>query len=278
MAASDGTDAEVRLAEHAASPLGMFDGPRYARIAVASKTDYAKALPFPHCTLDNFLPDKLYASVIRELPASGGPDWISRQTDNNRRRYQHDETKLPKLLRAVVREFSSRQLLLFLETLTGIDGLIADPYLLGGGLQYAGRGDYLKVHADWNWHHKLQLHRRVNALLYLTTEWDETWGGPLELWDSSDSLEPRVKLDPRPNRLVVFNTGTETYHGHPEPLECPSDVWRRALNMYFYTALAGDDPADPGFTRYRVTESPLAMSIMEGYLANAERDDDQTSL
>jgi len=40
-------------------------------------------------------------------------------------------------------------------------------HLIGGGIHLSGPGDFLKIHADFNWHHKLQAYRRVNALLYL---------------------------------------------------------------------------------------------------------------
>ena len=34
----------------------------------------------------------------------------------------------------------------------------------------SARDQYLRVHADFNWHHKLQMHRRLNFLLYLTPQ------------------------------------------------------------------------------------------------------------
>ena len=59
----------------------------------------------------------------------------------------------------MLREFNGRQFTLFLETLTGIDNLIPDPYFIGGGIHLSGPGDFLKIHADFNWHHKLQAYR-----------------------------------------------------------------------------------------------------------------------
>ena len=59
-------------------------------------------------------------------------------------------------------EFSSAACLKFLEGLTGITGLIPDPYFEGGGLHQIEPGGYLKVHADFNWHKTLRLDRRIN--------------------------------------------------------------------------------------------------------------------
>jgi len=61
--------------------------------------------------------------------------------------------------------------------------LIPDPYLEGGGMHCIGTGGFRKVHTDFNWHRKLRLHRRLNLLVYLNDDWNEEWGGDLELRD-----------------------------------------------------------------------------------------------
>ena len=48
------------------------------------------------------------------------------------------------------------------------ENLIPDPYFLGGGIHSSKKGGFLNIHTDFNWHHKLQLHRRVNVLIYLS--------------------------------------------------------------------------------------------------------------
>ena len=50
----------------------------------------------------------------------------------SKQKMQFDEVKLPLEVRLILREFNSKQFLLFLETLTGIDNLIPDPYFIGG--------------------------------------------------------------------------------------------------------------------------------------------------
>ncbi len=122
----------------------------------------------------------------------------------------------------------------FLEKLTGISGLIPDPHYLGGGLHQIERGGFLKIHADFNRHSRLKLDRRINVLLYLNRPWEDTWGGHLELWDSTMTI-CADKIAPLFNRLVVFTTTDSSFHGHPDPLDCPPDVVRRSLALYYYT-------------------------------------------
>lgn len=70
----------------------------------------------------------------------------------------------------------------WLSDVTGIPGLLADPELEGGGIHQIPTGGYLKIHTDFNWNKRLEMHRRVNVLLYLNEDWDEDWGGHIEFW------------------------------------------------------------------------------------------------
>ena len=253
------------------TPLGVFDDPSYANIAVQRAQDYRNAAPFPNIALDNFLPEELAHTLSSAFPQHGDISWVERDNANNRRRYQHDETKLPPLIREMLREFNSRQFILFMETLTGIQSLIPDPYFIGGGAHLSTTGDFLKIHADFNWHHKLQAYRRVNALLYLTEGWLPEWQGAIELWDK-DMRGPIVSHMPLFNRLVVFSTGEHSNHGPRLPNLCPPGVHRKVLNLYYYTSAREDkDMADPHFTLYKQEASPFAMELGTEFRKSANK-------
>ena len=119
-----------------------------------------------------------------------------------------------------------------LEKLTGIKGIISDPWFRGGGLHQIYKGGKLDIHADFNWHGHLKLDRRLNVLLYLNKDWKPEYGGELELWAPDMSRCVR-KIEPKFNRLVIFETTDNAYHGHPNPWT--SDTPRRSLAWYFYT-------------------------------------------
>lgn len=247
------------------SPLGVFDATDYAKTAVTRASDYRAAKPFPHIVLDNFLPEGLARRLSGAFPQQGDISWVERDNTNNRRRYQHDETKVPPLLREMLRELNSRQFILFLETLTGIQCLLPDPYFIGGGVHMSTTGDFLKIHADFNWHHKLQAYRRINALLYLSDDWQPEWQGALEFWDR-EMTGPVVSTLPDFNRLVVFSTGEHSNHGQRLPNQCPPGVHRKVLNLYYYTSAREDgDMADPHFTLYKPEASSFAMELGNKY-------------
>jgi hypothetical protein len=260
--------ADASVTNHAPEPLGVFDDHRYAKLALERAEQYQNAEPFPHAVFDDFIDASLAGALAAAFPGPDDINWIVRDNENNRRRYQHDETLLPTLLRHMLREMNSRQFLLFLETLTGIGSLLPDPYFIGGGAHSSGPGDFLKVHADFNWHHKLQAHRRVNALLYLPERWDESWNGGLEFWDR-DMTAPVVTTYPKFNRLVVFSTSENSNHGQRLPNACPPDQARKVLNLYYYTTEREDEVADPHFTAYKTEASPFAVELGDAYRRTA---------
>jgi hypothetical protein len=263
------THLKVRAERPCVDPIGVFDDPRYAALALASRDKYKNGDPFPHVVFDDFLATDLAVALGEAFPhPEENIDWVNCDHENASKKYQHDETKLPVLIRKMLREFNSRQFILFLETLTGIDNLIPDPYFIGGGAHVSGSGSYLKVHADFNWHDKLLLHRRLNALLYLNENWDKGWGGALELWDKG-MTRPVQSIQPIMNRLLVFSTTEDSNHGHPHPLAVPKGVHRQTLNLYFYTSKRDEAEINaPHFTMYK-TQSPFALELSETYRQSA---------
>jgi len=122
----------------------------------------------------------------------------------------------------------------YLEKLTGISSVHADPDLTGGGLHSSKRGGYLNVHTDFNFHPKTGLHRRLNLIVYVNQEWSEDWGGALELWNQTVT-RCEAKFFPKFNRAILFETSEISFHGHPVPMTCPEDVTRKSIALYYYS-------------------------------------------
>ena len=121
-----------------------------------------------------------------------------------------------------------------LERLTGIDGLVADPTLEGGGLHRTEPGGYLGVHTDFN---KLGgLDRRLNLLIFLNPEWHDDWGGEFELWDSA---APVLRVLPTWRKAVLFETSGTSWHACA-PVHCPYGYERRSIALYYYTPGDGE--------------------------------------
>ncbi len=212
----------------------LLEPARLQTLAEQHRREYAAAEPFPHIVIDDFLPKAVLERVISEIPRPGEVGWIEFDDARGKKLASKFETQLGSATRALLYQLNSSVFVDFLETLTGISGLVPDPHLWGGGVHQIVRGGFLKVHADFNRHPRLKLDRRLNLLLYLNTEWQEEWGGHLELWDR-DMTECRKKILPIFGRCVVFSTTDFAYHGHPDPLNCPAGTTRKSLALYYYS-------------------------------------------
>lgn len=221
-------------------PAPFLDGVRLMRIAEENAAAYRDANPFPHIVIDDLLPEASIERLIEEFPRPDGIAWRRYKNIRENKLATNAAEDLGPFTRLQLAEFNSLPFLTFLEKLTGIDGLIPDPHFVGGGLHQLPVGGMLKIHADFNWHQQLKLHRRLNALIYLNPGWEESYGGHLELWDR-DMTECVKRVLPVSNRCVVFTTTDESFHGNPEPVTCPPDRTRRSIALYYYTS---DRPAE----------------------------------
>jgi len=225
----------------------MLDLDRFHERATALRADFAAADPFPHVVADGLFPEDVLDEVLGEFPEPEQAEWQAFDRPTEVKLALADVRQMGPATRGLLAELNSGPFLDFLEAVTGIEGLIADPHYVGGGLHQIRPGGFLKVHADFNRHKRLQLDRRLNLLLYLNRDWPDSHGGHLELWDRTMSRCARRVL-PVFNRMVVFATTDFSYHGHPEPLTCPPDRARRSLALYYYTNGRPADEVTSGHT------------------------------
>jgi glycosyltransferase involved in cell wall biosynthesis len=203
--------------------------------------EYKQAQPFPHMVIDDFLPPSLLNGVIDDFRNYNNWGWDNSDysKDHQVKKFfspwnNDGDTTLPINTKLILNYFNSPDVISMLEKLTGINGLIADPTLLGGGMHKIDSGGKLSIHADSRKHAVTGNYRRINLLVYLNKDWDKQWGGSLQLWDK-DMTTMVQDIQPLFNRVVIFNTGADTYHGHPHPLNTPNGMSRFSLALYYYT-------------------------------------------
>lgn len=204
------------------------------KVARDNRERYAGAEPFPHIVLDGLFPDEALGGVLHEFPDPGSPVWKEYQNYHEGKLETQGEEKIGAFTSMLLYQFNSSPFLRFLEELTGITGLIPDPYFYGGGLHQIPRGGKLGIHADFSRHGRIPLDRRLNVLIYLNREWRDEYGGHLELW-ATDMSRCVQKILPIYNRTVIFSITDWALHGHPEPLTCPDGMTRKSIALYYFT-------------------------------------------
>jgi hypothetical protein len=191
-----------------------------------------EADPFPHVVVKDAW--SAYTLLDCKAEVSIFDDWSGEKDFHGARkkRFCSEPDKLPPTVSRVIEEANSPRFLRWLEEVTGERDLVADPYLLGGGIHSILPGGFLGVHTDFNYIEGRKLYRRLNVLIYLNPYWLEEWGGALELWKDGHCAK---SVPPRFNTMVVFTTDDESHHGHPHPLACPEGVTRDSIALYYYS-------------------------------------------
>ncbi|MFN2426927.1 MAG: 2OG-Fe(II) oxygenase [Candidatus Binatia bacterium] len=231
------------------SPATVLDYDHYETRLDELAAIYRSNIPFPHLAFDDFLVPEVAVRAARDFPSHADDHWIRYRHVNENKASTHHWENFPPIISEIIRELNSPRFVALLSRLTGIDGLMADPDIEGGGMHQSWAGGFLNVHTDFTMHRaKPNWRRRCNLILYMNEGWDLQWGGALQLWDSR--MRNNVEtVDCILNRAVLFNT-PNALHGFPDPLTCPPTQSRKSLQWYYYTADSAAETAAVATTYY----------------------------
>lgn len=200
---------------------------------------FLSAQPFAHCVIDDFFTDGFAHALHSTFPAFDRGNSLN---EDGIPAGKSVVERMPTLGEGYLRLDRCVQSPGFLELLariTGIPDLLYDPAYFGGGTHENRNGQSLDSHIDFNYHPGTNWHRRLNLIVYLNPEWEEPWGGTLEL--HRDPYDPEtdqvVSVVPLFNRCVIFETTEHSWHGFPR-IELPADkanLSRKSVALYFYT-------------------------------------------
>ena len=229
--------------------------------------EFRTAKPFRHVVIDDFLARPLAEALLQQFPA-----FEAGQTRNESGAVGNKSTvdKIRSLGPAYAEldnAIRSRDFLHTIERITGIESLLYDPWYFGGGTHCNRAGQDLDPHVDFNRHPVRRWHRRLNLIVYLNHDWEDAWGGSLELHSDPRSEHNRVKqITPLFNRCVIFETTEHSWHGFAriQPPADRHDALRRSIALYFYSEDRPEEElADTHSTIY--VDRPLPGHITAGH-------------
>ncbi|MGE5171426.1 MAG: 2OG-Fe(II) oxygenase [Rudaea sp.] len=232
------------------------------------RAQFQRATPFKHVAIDDFLDVQTCESLLRDFPAFDERHATDELGRIGRKAVVERVSGISPAYRAFYEYINSASFLQSMSDLTGIPALIADATLFGGGTHENRDGQGLDVHVDFNVDERRMLHRRLNLLVYLNREWEDAWGGTIEL--HSDPRHPEIdevkRFLPLFNRALVFETNEYSWHGFRR-IDLPPDkkhLSRKSFSIYLYTT---DRPAEevvaPHTTFY--VAQPLPARFCAGY-------------
>lgn len=201
--------------------------------------DFSVAEPYPYCVIDNFLDNDVAYAIANEFPEFNSD--IYNGNYNNAIELKKTcniwDRFLPNTYR-LLNTLNSPSFVDLVAHLTGTKILYSDPGLHGGGQHIHPFGGKLNPHLDYNIHPKLNLQRKFNLLIYLTPDWNESWGGDFGIWNSDESGNPtslNTAISPIFNRAIFFDTTMNSWHGLAETVACPSNKTRNSIAVYYLT-------------------------------------------
>jgi len=205
--------------------------------------DFSSASPIPMTVIDDFLPVDVASNMFQELQSINESTWRT-FTRNGSHMIELNKLNQTPLAFEVTNYLHSASSLAGLEKMTGIKGLIPDPYLIGAGYSKSFAGDTLKIHTDFNWNDTLKLHRAASMIIYLTPDWDPSWNGGLDFYDK-ERENVVTHVDCLFNRCIIWQYDKLGWHGHTKPLMCPRDKPRTTFRLFFYTSNSTFKEDDP---------------------------------
>ncbi len=193
--------------------------------------------PFPHAIIDNFLPEDIFLEVV---------EWTSKINT-----FQDLKKSFKTYVELNKNVYGDKDLLKFsrlpIQILGGSIGKkIFENFLNGQKLismldapDYGGyypfhsmkKSGMLGSHVDHSTSKLGDIHV-ANSIFYVSPRWENKWGGETILFNRS-GLKILKKIDPIPNRLMLFIHSSISFHG-VNILNCPDNIQRNTYYMDYY--------------------------------------------
>ena len=200
---------------------------------------FRNARPFRHIVIDDFLTPDYCAELLRQFPPFERGNARNEAGELGAKSTVEKIRDLGQSYTAFDDLIQTREFLDLIGAITGIPDLRYDPWYFGGGTHENREGQDLDPHVDFNRHPVERWHRRLNLIVYLNHEWNDAWGGSLELHSNPRSADDRVELvTPLFNRAVIFETTETSWHGFSR-IGLPDgkkSISRKSIALYFYTS------------------------------------------
>ena len=186
--------------------------------------------PWSHGYSETFVDDEFAKKMNKEFPKWDSPIWDRWgkvfDTEYGYKKMLADKSAMPPSIFSFIEQLESQEFISKVSEATGIDDLLIDDELYGGGLFLHPTGSHLTTHVDFNFNNDIKLYRAVNLLYYMS---DDCEGGNFELYDTD--LQKQKSVSPKLNTCILFATNNKTYHGVNKVIS----GYRKLLSLWYYT-------------------------------------------
>ena len=199
---------------------------------------FQRRAPFRHVVIDDFFEPGFAQSLLQSFPGFDAQFALNEMGVVGGKAVREHVRTLPEPYPQLDAWLQTPDFLGSVSTITGIEDLQYDPHYFGGGTHENREGQDLDAHVDFNRHPVTHAHRRLNLIVYLNHEWDDAWGGSLELHRDPHAEDDTItRVTPLFNRAVIFETTEWSWHGFSRITlpEGKKSISRRSFAIYLYT-------------------------------------------
>ncbi|PSF37431.1 proline hydroxylase [Aphanothece hegewaldii CCALA 016] len=251
----------------------MFINPTVLNNLDLYRDKFENAQPFKYIVIENFLQEDLAQKLLDEFPVFDPQKALNELGYVGGKAVHENMKEISTLYAKFAHYVCSKEFLNVVSQITGIEKLIGDETFFGGGTHENLHGQDLDAHVDFNYDERRWLHRRLNLIIFLNHEWDDSWGGLLEL--HSNPRDPDYNqvtaFAPLFNRCVLFETNEYSWHGFPR-INIPEDkryITRKSLSIYLYSKDRPQEEIAPPHATFYINR-PLPAQIQEGNTLTTE--------
>lgn len=227
---------------------------------------FENAKPFKHVVIDDFLEEEFIETLCNEFPPFDKEKAINENGEVGPKCVHTDIASISDFYKNFDQAIREKDFLKSIEKMTGIEGLVIDRRMYGGGTHENVSGAELDVHVDFNYDTETGFHRRLNLLLYLNEDWDKSWGGAIEIISNpldfyTDNLVSK-SYNCIKNRCLIFETNEYSWHGFKR-INIPEEfnhLSRKLISIYFYTK---DRPSEEIFANHGTFYFPYPPEVSD---------------
>ena len=243
----------------------------------AIRDAFQGAKPFKHACIEDFFPQAYAEELLREFPPFDPQAAINEFGKVGGKAVKTGLRSIGPAYDKLFSYLSSPPFLDAMSEMLGIPGLLFDPQMYGGGTHENLPGQELDPHVDFNYDQARNVHRRVNLLVYLNPEWEESWGGAIQLHSNPRDWEhDQVKtFNCTFNRCVVFETNEYSWHGFRR-IQPPAEkraLSRKCISIYLYTKDRPQEEIAPAHGTFYV-QRPMPPEVVEGHTLRRDEVDE----
>jgi len=194
-----------------------------------------ESYPYPYCVIDNFLSTNEFNRLQIELNSSSNTLQTSFKTPLEEKSIYKDKT-LKKEAKNIMKIMGSNEIKNLISTQINSSEIIS----FSETENFSGYSPFhitknrgcLGSHVDHSFISNGKFRHIANTIFYASEVWEKDWGGQTILF-SRNGFNQKVRIEPIPNRLIIFIHTANSFHG-VSLYKSNCDIERRTFYHDYY--------------------------------------------